>query len=58
MSVILCRTYKKPLYFQMSQSAHISIKVPLIWICIAHRLNNAGLGCISVSANLQADIVL
>lgn len=44
MSLVLCRTYKKPFYFQMSQSAHISIKLPLIWVYIAHSLNNAGLG--------------
>lgn len=58
MSVILCRTYKKVFYFQMSQTADVSIKVPLIWIHIAHSLNNTGLGCLSVSANLQARIVL
>lgn len=58
MSVILCRTYKKVFYFQMSQTADVSIKVPLIWIHIAHSLNNTGLGCFSVSANLQAHIVL
>lgn len=58
MSVILCRTYKEPFCFQMSQPARISIKVPLIWIYIAHSPNHTGPGCLSVAANLQADVVL
>lgn len=56
MRMILNRKYKKPFYFQKSQSAHICIKMPLIPIYIAYSLNKSGLGYLS--SRLTSRLVL